>query len=278
MSTPRLLQIATLLLAALLVAGCDSPEFDVGPVRSETRPAGSFDSIDLDGSARLNITIGAAESLSLEGPGRILDQVTTEVRRHTLRIRTRSKGWIWVHGQPRVVVNITVPQLKSLEVKGGNDVRLTGFAGGKSNISIQGAAHVQASGSLDELTVDMNGAGVADLDELVTKQVKVKVDGIGRVVVHPKDELNATMNGIGAILYVGQPREVRTHMNGLGSIAQQDPEETDRNQRKKDREWNQHRREQAPDPQLDPPPQPNPDELQPEYDNRPKKIDMTKVI
>ena len=281
MFTPRLVQIAPLLLAAVLAAGCDSPELDVGPVRSETRSPGSFDSIELDGSARLNIAIGAAESLSLEGPGRILDQVTTEVGGETLRIRTRSKGWIWVHGQPRVVVNITVPRLNALEVQGGNDVRLTGFDGGKSIISIQGAAHVQASGTLDVLNVDMKGAGVADFAGLVAQQATVTVDGIGRVVVHPKDSLNATMNGIGSIEYVGRPREVSTHMNGFGSIAQQDQEDTDRNERKKDRDWNRHRRHEPREqtPESSEPQPPNPDDLQPEYDDRPKKIvDMTKVV
>ena len=284
----RTLQIASLTLAVLVVSACGAPEFKAGPTRTETRTVGSFDSIDLDGSARLIVTVGADESVSLEGPDNILDRVTTEVDGDTLRIRTRAKDWVWSNGQPRVVVSISVPHLKSLRLEGGNDVRLNGFKGGESRLEVRGAAHLRASGELDALTVDMEGAGFADLGELVANEAQVTVDGIGRVIVHPKDRLDATMNGIGAILYAGSPREVNTHMNGLGTISQsgRDRGKHDRADRRKqreaEREWKRHRNdtpEERAAPGSDAKPEINPDDLQPEYDNRPQKIvDMTEVI
>ena len=39
----------------------------------------------------------------------------------------------------------------------------------------------------------------------IADEAKVTVDGVGSVYVHPKDTLDATMNGVGAILYTRQP-------------------------------------------------------------------------
>jgi hypothetical protein len=65
------------------------------------------------------------------------------------------------------------------------------------------------------------------------------------------------MNGVGAILYTGSPREVNTRMNGLGTIARKDPKDVEED-------------EDAIDPQ----------DLQPEYEApKPKPAsDSTEVI
>jgi hypothetical protein len=193
-----------------------------GPSRAETRDVGSFDSIEMRGAARLEITVGKPESLSLEGRAASIERVETDVRHNTLYIESKPRDWFMSNNRRRITVKITVPKLESLEVEGGNDVRLTGFDGGETRIRASGAAHIQAEGRLDELTVRMAGAGHGDFSRLVADETKVVVEGVGSVIVHPKDTLDATMNGVGAILYTGNPREVNTRMNGLGTIARRD--------------------------------------------------------
>jgi hypothetical protein len=73
----------------------------------------------------------------------------------------------------------------------------------------------------------MAGAGHGDFSRLVADQAKVVVEGVGSVIVNPKDTLDATMNGVGAILYTGSPREVNTRMNGLGTIARKDAKDVE---------------------------------------------------
>jgi hypothetical protein len=185
-----------------------------------------------------------------------------------LHIKTSSKDWGWNGKRSRIIVRIGVPHLSSLRLQGGNDVQVKGFKGGTSRVDVDGAARLYASGELDELTVDMEGAGLADLGDLIATDAHVTVDGIGQVVVHPKDTLDATMNGIGAILYAGSPRQVNTHMNGLGTISQRDESgKSDRAERKaqrkleRDQEQRSHRSERDAEPV-------DPDTLQPENDDR----------
>jgi hypothetical protein len=162
----------------------------------------------------------------------------------------------------RITLKITVPKLDSLQVEGGNDVRLTGFDGGETHIRAAGAAHILADGHLNELTVRMSGAGHGDFSRLIADDAKVIVEGVGSVIVHPKDTLDATMNGVGAILYTGNPREVNTRMNGLGTIARRDPKDV--------------QQEDQADAPVDP------DSLQPEYEKPKQKpasaSDSTEVI
>lgn len=248
----RTFKAATLVLlsaAGFALAGCDDHEDRTGPMRTETRAVGEFDSIEMEGAARLEITVGEPESLTIEALEEVARRVRTEVRGDTLHIRSKPKDWFISKGRPRVTLRISVPELASLKLEGGNDVRLTGFNGGESKIRVEGAAHIKARGRLDELTIHMAGAGHADLSNLIADEAKVTVDGVGSVYVHPRDTLDATMNGVGAILYTGSPREVNTHMNGLGTIGQRKARDRDRDSDEED------------DKSIDP------DTLQPEYED-----------
>jgi hypothetical protein len=264
MNVARALYVTPLLAVALLLSACDEPRSRNAPVRTEEREIEPFNSIDLRGDARLEITVGSNETLALEGRAGYIERISTQVRGDTLYIRSKRRDWLWTEGDPRVTIRISVPSLESLRLRGGNDVRLDGFDGGASKIKIEGAAHIVATGQLDELTVRMSGAGHADLSKLIANEAKVTVDGVGSVYVNTKESLDATMNGVGAILYSGNPREVNTAMNGLGTIARRD---------RADQESGHE-----PGPEIDP--KIDPDELQPEYEREPQleRIESTEVI
>jgi hypothetical protein len=254
--------------AVLALSACGRSDYESdhedghGAMRTETRELGAFDSISMQGAARMEITVGPAQSVVVEGRERSVGRVTTQVREGTLYIETRRKDWFVASGGQRLTLKIAVPELATLRLEGGNDVRLTGFDGGSSSINATGAAHIEADGRLDTLNVHLAGAGHADLSKLSANVANVTVDGVGSVIVHPQDSLDATMNGVGAILYTGTPRRVNTRMNGLGTIGQREPKEAA-----------QDEHEAAPG-------APDPDTLQPEREAPGKKqaADTTEVI
>jgi hypothetical protein len=264
MGTAKVSHWVAIVATALALIACGDSDHDNdgrGPIRSETRELGKFDSISMQGAAKLDITVGPAQSVVIEGRDRAIGRVTTEVRDGTLYIETRRKDWFVTNTRNWLTLQVSVPRLQALKLEGGNEVRLTGFNGGTSSINVTGAAHIEADGRLDQLNVHMAGAGHADLSKLTANDAHVTVDGVGSVIVHPQDTLEATMNGVGAILYTGSPRRVNTRMNGLGTIGQRDPKEA--------------REEQAA-----PGTAPDPDTLQPERE-APRKgpvTDSTEVI
>jgi hypothetical protein len=263
MNFDRAAGLLLVVACAGLVSSCNDRDEgrSRGPSRTETRDVGSFAAIDMSGAARLEITVGKPESLILEGRASSIERVTTEVRHNTLFIESKPRDWFMSSNRRRITVRINVPKLESLEVEGGNDVRLTGFDGGETVIKASGAAHIFAEGRLAELTVHMAGAGHGDFSRLEADEARVTVEGVGSVIVHPKDTLDATMNGVGAILYTGSPREVNTRMNGLGTIARKDAKDMDDDEDDEDA--------------IDP------ENLQPERDEpkqKPAAADSTEVI
>ncbi len=238
--------LAGVMLSTL--AACGDSQLATGPIRTETRPVGSFDSIKVDGATRLQITVGVPVSVEVEGRRSFLERLQTQVHGDTLHVKVSRKDWIALGTSPRLTVRVGVPSLEKLEVQGGNDVRVTGFDGGETRIRLQGATNLVAEGRLDELRIFMAGAGHADLGDLIAREADVTVAGVGSIFVHPTDTLDATMNGVGAIFYTGNPSQVNTRMNGLGAIGQRSASDVRRERQPEDK---------AP---IDP------DSLQPEYD------------
>jgi len=225
---------------------------------SETREVDDFNAIDIKGAARLLVTIGERESLTVEGSAGALRRLTTRVDDDTLFIRTKDmRHWFADKHRGGLTVRVTVPRLESLNAEGGNDIRLSGFEGGDIRIKTEGATHVRGDGHVDELSVRMQGAGHADLRNLIANEARVTVSGVGSVYVHPKNSLDATMNGIGAILYMGSPPDVNTRMNGLGTIAKHNM----RDARRWGDRWGRHDTDERKQEPIDP------DSLQPEYDS-----------
>ena len=210
---------------ALLLGGCGGgDEVDAGPLVNERRDVEAFDSIDLEGAAKVEIKIGEPLSVLISGSEKSVGRLQTHVSGDTLYIKNKPRDWV-LRNSSRLTVQITVPKLDSLKLEGGNDVSVTGLQGGDTTIKAAGAANIKADGELDELTVRLKGAGHADLSKLTVADAKVTVDGVGSVVVNPRESLDATMNGVGAIFYTGSPTKVNTRMNGLGTIARQDSSE-----------------------------------------------------
>ncbi|MFL6551543.1 MAG: GIN domain-containing protein [Povalibacter sp.] len=250
-----LVRIACMATAALVLAGCGDGDVRTGPKRTETRTLGEFQAIEVEGASRLEVTIGSPARVEVVGRDPFLKNLITEVRGDTLHVESKHRDWVAIGTSPRLTLRITMPKLTALKLEGGNDVRLRGFDGGSTNIRVEGATQLTGSGRLDQLTVFMAGAGHADLSELVAKSTKVTVAGVGSVFVHPEESLDATMNGVGAIFYAGSPRNVNTHVNGLGAIGQRDA-----------------KNKIAPKKPIDP------DQLQPEYDNDEQAKGTTEVI
>lgn len=257
--------MAAILGTALLLSGCGD-HGDNGPTITETLQVEAFDAIDVEATAKLEITIGEPLSVVVRGSEKAVRRVETRVSGDTLHIKSRAKDWAIRNDNARLTFQITVPRLESLRLEGGNDVNVVGFAGGETRIRASGAVNLNADGHLDKLTVRMSGAGHADLSRLVADAATVTVDGVGNVIVNSRESLDATMNGVGAIFYTGSPRRVSTRMNGLGTIGQRDSS-------------------QSPSPEsnsTEPKKEIDPDKLQPEYEDpkqkEPEEVDYKKDV
>jgi hypothetical protein len=224
MSTTRLRSeslraAAFALTAAALLAGCSGPTNE-GPTRTEAREVGEFHSVNIRGAANASIKVGAATSLRVTADQESLQALHTTVRNGMLLVEQK-RGWFWNHG--RVELQMTVPALQEVVISGAGDIVIDGARGSHLELSLQGAGNLTANGDVDLLTVTINGAGDAALAGLRARSAKVVVNGTGDVTVHATEALDALVNGVGSVRYIGTPASLATKVNGVGAITQTTP-------------------------------------------------------
>lgn len=203
-----------LLIVTATLAGCGLR--DDSPRTTATRTVDAFDAIELRGAANIEVAAGGAQSLNVEGSARAVEALGTEVRGQRLVITSKRSWWQPSSGDLKVIV--TVPQLREVEVNGAGDLKLANLAGGDFALILSGAGNAVGSGQVGRLSIEMNGAGNVDFTNVVAGDTRVRVNGAGNVDVTSTALLDATMNGVGSIRYGGPPTEVRSQLNGVGSI------------------------------------------------------------
>ena len=205
---------ACALAAALLAAGCGS-EDDDGAIRSEARSVASFDRIRVDGRTDVVIRPGAP-TLTLRGHEREIDRVETTVSDGTLTIDPEGED------DDPLEVTVTLPRLRGVEAEGGGEIELVGVDSDRLELRLDGAGELTASGRVAALDATLGGAGELQLAHLRAQRAAVRVEGIGRAEVNVSEELDATVAGVGAIEYHGDPI-VRAGVPGLGDVTRARP-------------------------------------------------------
>lgn len=94
-----------------------------------------------------------------------------------------------------------------LDIK-ADDVEIIGEGG--VMFEIQGVA-----GTLD---VKVSGAGHVDADELKTRDVKFKIEGVGTGSVYATETLYVDIEGVGKVKYRGTPK-VSKNIEGIGTVV-----------------------------------------------------------
>jgi hypothetical protein len=207
------------LIAAAIVLAAGSALAQPEAMEKSARKVSAFDSVEVRGAAKIEIGVGPKQSLTIEAEPKVLAELSTEVNGSTLIIDRKDHWWQgW--DNKAVKITITVPQMKSFVLGGAGDVSIQGYAGGTSSVSISGTGNIKAKGKLDELNVNLNGAGNVDFADVEANNVTVAVNGTGAVNVRAAHVLNAAVNGVGSINYYGSPTQLHTAVNGVGAIKQ----------------------------------------------------------
>jgi hypothetical protein len=187
-----------------------------GVMKTEVRPVEPFTSIVLTDveSSVLIIERTDEESLTVTAEENLLAMFTSEVKDGVLYL-SFAKGNSF-HGK-RPTYKVTVKDLRHIHVQGGVAIEATKLESEKLTILVEGAAAGNLSGRVDDLTIEIKGAGLLSAGELKAKRAKVSVQGAGQVTVNVSDELDAEVKGTGIVWYIGAPK-LKSNVGGMGWI------------------------------------------------------------
>jgi hypothetical protein len=145
-----------------------------GKKLTQARPVAAFTAIRVEGSIDAAVKVGGPQAVAVTIDENLQPLVTTEVRDGTLVIRTRDASW-----DGPGVVEITVPALRALDIKGSSDVTIDGGQGDLT-LAIHGSGDLTWSGAVSKLDASVSGSGDLKLSG-TAEQAKVSVAGSGDV-------------------------------------------------------------------------------------------------
>jgi len=222
-SAPPLLIAAVVaaLVLALVVEAMRSSSIGERELRGSGVPATqarhvpAFTGVSLDGVGVVSVRAGARRAVDVRGDDNVLPRVTTRVRGGVLVIAL--KGRVLVRRPLRIVV--TTPTIQELRLSGGGTITATRVRAQRLRVTLSGTGSVRARGVADRVDAELDGSGELRLGNLRARVADVRLNGTGHIVVHATRELDATVAGVGEILYRGDPERVRSDVQGVGVIA-----------------------------------------------------------
>jgi hypothetical protein len=211
MSSPRIALILPVAAATLALTGCIG--VDAGPTTTQKRDVGSFTRLKAEDQVDVNVRVGEARRLTVRAGEKVIDDVRTEVRDGTLYVGYDGPGI----REGRLLVEVSAPAVEALSITGAADVRVDGLDADAFDVRVTGAGDLAAAGRVQRLTLDISGAGDADLAELAADDARVELSGAGDAEVSASEVLDAEVSGAGDLAYFGEPR-LRQALTGDGEI------------------------------------------------------------
>jgi hypothetical protein len=225
-----------------------------GDMVTESRVVNEFTWIETQGAFDVYVKAGDTQQVLLTFDDNLLELIETEVSGGKLKIYCDSS----YRSRHTCRVEITVPSLEGVTIKGSGDMRIEDFnsdefecrtdgsgdieiIGLKSNVlkcdisgsgditvkdlagdvlecRIDGSGGVTIDGTANEVKIDVNGSGDVDARDLTAKEVEVTVMGSGDVKVFAEESFDGSVYGSGGIVCFGDPQHKSRHVAGSGSI------------------------------------------------------------
>lgn len=200
----------------------------------ETRNLSSFDEVSVGQAITLIIEEGNEEKAIVEVDGVDLDDVITEVRGSSLKIKMGQGNF----RSSSVTVYLTYKSLKEIEVNSAAKLESKSVLKGKElRIQVSSAGRAELEVDVDALDVDVNSAGKLELSgkcnfnnvdinsaaklyafDLQSKKVNADVNSAAKAEIFVSSELIAEANSGGSIYYKGNPDKVISNSDSGGRV------------------------------------------------------------
>ncbi|MEZ5758449.1 MAG: head GIN domain-containing protein [Emcibacteraceae bacterium] len=177
----KLVKIAGVSLAALSAAfyASSSTESLAANITKASDLKG-FTKVQLNTSSDVNIKIGKGFSIEMVGDEDRIENTVLEVNGDTLKIKNKREHFNFGNDQ-EMVVNIVMPDIKSMKINGSGDAEITGVDNDELELKINGSGDMTVSGKTKALDLGINGSGDINMDQVDGNAVEISINGSGDV-------------------------------------------------------------------------------------------------
>lgn len=210
-----------------------------GPVVSQDRNVGPFNSIHTHGSFNVTITDATGSSVKVDAQENLQEYIIVETEGNELHIRNK-KG-VNIQSGKEVEIQVSVAELKGVYLSGSGNVKSTNElkgsqtfearSSGSGNIdlnlqtsdlktSIAGSGNIHLKGKTSDFEGRIAGSGNIKAKDLQADNTSVNISGSGSAEVVANTKLDSRIAGSGDIKYWGNGA-VSSKVAGSGSIRRQ---------------------------------------------------------
>ncbi len=186
-----------------------------GKVVSELRTVDECSGLTIKNVGDVYLTQGDTQSIRIEADDNIIDKVITQKNDGILQVGLQDGSYSNI----TLKMYISLKNVCSLSIDGTGKVSVEkSIKCDTLNCAVNGAGNLSIIGSADFFICSVNGAGNVSAKDFIAKKCSAFVNGTGNCIIYVTDELNASVNGVGKIIYYGNPTKVTTYVSGMGQI------------------------------------------------------------
>lgn len=197
---------------------------------------GNFNRLHINGGYKVFLAQGEKCGLHVKATGEdVFEVLQVETRGRELAISVERESFDF----DRINLYITFKELEVIKIEGGITLNTKGYldlddlllqveGGAKIDVKLKadnlaiksrGGVLLRLSGVAGSMDARITGAGTLNAEELKTETVKIFIEGVGTGSVYAQKKLDARIEGLGKIVYRGNPQVVE-YIDGLGTIKQ----------------------------------------------------------
>lgn len=207
-----------LLSASLLFSACTKSIRGSGSTITETRNIAAITSVQLEGSAEVEIMQGNVQSVTVSGYENLVPIFVTQVTNGNLVLRFEDP--YYNVRRNNIKVAIVVPDLLAVRSNGSGQISISNFLN-KINLaaSINGSGNIMVNNSsFNKMVLDVNGSGNIKAYGCTAGDTEAEIHGSGNIEITCINKISAHIYGSGNIDYWGNPVATDIQISGSGRV------------------------------------------------------------
>lgn len=216
-------------------------ELDSYSIKKDLEP---FSKISYSGLGSIILEKSDSFSIEVQSKMDIVDHILFEIRKEQLYVRMKDPVEVGLKSllalkMPDIQVIIRFETLNEIIHKGVGKIFSRGVlelpeltvenrgvgemslnvSTGKLRSTLEGVGNLSLSGKASQHDCHLTGTGKIEAHHLHAVDCNVVSNGVGSVEVYASESIKAELKGMGKIVYHGQPKNVQSKINGMGSIV-----------------------------------------------------------
>lgn len=179
----------------VLAAGCTF-EINTDDTVTERFDVADFTAVDIGHAFDATIVVGEETEVEIEIDEELLDRLDVRVEDERLVVGFTG-GLVSTSGTMDIMIH--TPTLTGLHAGGAADVSIDGLDAETFELTADGATDVDASGTIGDLTLDVDGASTVDLDDVDVTTATVDVDGASSVDLDNAASVTGSIGGASSL-------------------------------------------------------------------------------